>query len=98
MFTKHTSNMTVALTLPFLMPALMPAQALSEEAMSTGVLKNLPERSEEFRDWGLGMFVHWSVDSQLGSVISHSMLGASQDYLDRYIRELPKSFNPDRFE
>lgn len=45
-------------------------------------------------DWGLGMFIHWSIDSQLGSVISHSMVGASEDYLNRYINELPSSFNP----
>ena len=31
-------------------------------------------------DWGLGMFVHWSHDSQLGSVISHSMVGASDEF------------------
>jgi len=56
--------------------------------------KNLPSRNEEFMDWGLGMFIHWSIDSQLGSVISHSMVGASDDYLTRYINELPASFNP----
>jgi len=56
--------------------------------------KNLPSRNEEFMDWGLGMFIHWSIDSQLGSVISHSMVGASDDYLNRYINELPASFNP----
>ena len=57
-------------------------------------LINLPSRNEQFMDWGLGMFIHWSMDSQLGSVISHSMVGASADYLERYIHELPKSFNP----
>lgn len=56
--------------------------------------KNDPVRSEEFMDWGLGMFVHWGIDSQLGSVISHSMVGASDDYLDRFINELPKTFDP----
>ena len=44
------------------------------------------------------MFVHWSVDSQLGSVISHSMVGASDDYLDRFINDLPRSFYPDKFD
>jgi len=29
-------------------------------------------------DQGLGMFIHWSINSQLGSVISHSMAGASE--------------------
>lgn len=59
---------------------------------------NDPERAEHFMDWGLGMFVHWSMDSQLGSVISHSMVGASEKYLDRFINELPKTFNPDLYD
>ncbi len=59
---------------------------------------NEPQRTEWFMDQGLGMFVHWSVDSQLGSVISHSMVGASDDYLDRFINELPKTFYPQRFD
>lgn len=58
---------------------------------------NDPERLEWFRDRGLGLFVHWSVDSQLGSVISHSMVGASDAYQDRYIEELPETFDPTRF-
>ena len=67
-------------------------------AISDSELKNLPERNEEFMDWGLGMFVHWSLDSQLGSVISHSMVGATDEYLDRYINDLPKTFNPKRYD
>ena len=55
---------------------------------------NRPERVEWFMDQGLGMFVHWSVDSQLGSVISHSMVGASDDYLSRFINDLPETFYP----
>ncbi|HPC96670.1 MAG TPA: alpha-L-fucosidase [Sedimentisphaerales bacterium] len=58
---------------------------------------NRPDRVEWFMDQGLGMFVHWSVDSQLGSVISHSMVGASDDYLDRFINDLPETFYPERF-
>jgi len=59
---------------------------------------NKPQRTEWFIDQALGMFVHWSVDSQLGSVISHSMVGASDDYLDRFIHELPQTFYPQRFD
>ena len=59
---------------------------------------NRPERVLWFMDQALGMFVHWSVDSQLGSVISHSMVGASKDYLDRYIQQLPSTFYPNRFD
>jgi len=59
--------------------------------------QNRPERLEWFRDLGFGMFIHWNVDGTLGGVISHSMAGASKDYLDRYIDELPKLFNPRRY-
>ena len=59
---------------------------------------NKPQREEWFMDQALGMFIHWSVDSQLGSVISHSMVGASEDYLERFENELPKSFLPKKFE
>ncbi|WP_299668836.1 alpha-L-fucosidase [uncultured Polaribacter sp.] len=38
------------------------------------------------------------MDVQLGMVISHSMVGASEDYLDRYVNELPKTFNPVNFD
>ncbi len=58
---------------------------------------NRPQRVEWFMDQGLGLFVHWSVDSQLGSVISHSMVGASDDYLSRFIYDLPETFYPERF-
>ena len=60
-------------------------------------LTNRTDRLEWFRDQGFGLFVHWNLDSQLGSVISHSMVGASEDYLKRYVEELPKSFNPRKF-
>lgn len=74
--------------------AIFAALALSAFAQSPG---NRPEQIEAFRDLGFGMFIHWSVDSQIGSVISHSMAGASEDYLKRFF-ELPRTFNPRKFE
>jgi alpha-L-fucosidase len=59
---------------------------------------NKPERLEWFRDLGFGMFIHFSYDSQLGVVISHSMVGASDDYINRFLNELPKTFNPKKFD
>lgn len=59
---------------------------------------NKPEREAWFSSLGLGLFIHWSVDVQLGSVISHSMVGATEDYLQRYINELPALFNPKDFD
>ena len=58
---------------------------------------NRPERLEWFRDQGFGLFIHWNVDSQLGTVISHSLVGASDDYTARYFAELPRTFNPRKF-
>ena len=52
---------------------------------------------EKFRDMGFGLFIHWGVDSQLGSVISHSLVGASPDYVRRFYTELPGTFDPDKF-
>jgi len=46
---------------------------------------NKPEREQWFADLGFGMFIHWRMDVQLGMVISHSMVGASEDYLNRYV-------------
>jgi hypothetical protein len=30
-------------------------------------------------------------------VISHSLVGASQDYVERFFNQLPQTFNPTRF-
>ena len=65
---------------------------------ASATLGSKPERLEWFKDLGVGMFVHWNIDAQLGSVISHSMVGASQDYLERYIDLLPATFLPKRFD
>ena len=59
--------------------------------------RNRPERLEWFRDLGFGMFIHWSVDAPLGGVISHSLVGASDDYTRRFFEELPRGFNPRKF-
>lgn len=58
---------------------------------------NKPERVEWFRDLGFGMFIHWNIDGTLGGVISHSLVGASPDYMHRYFTELPQFFNPHKY-
>lgn len=55
------------------------------------VSRNRPEQLEWLQDAGFGMFIHWSLDVQLGCVISHSLVGASADYVERYYTELPKT-------
>ncbi len=59
---------------------------------------NQPDRLEWFRDQGFGLFIHWSVDSQTGVVISHSLAGADEAYTKRFFEDLPKTFNPRKFE
>ncbi|UZR94781.1 alpha-L-fucosidase [Chondrinema litorale] len=61
------------------------------------IKRNKPEREAWFSSLGFGMFIHWSLDAQVGSVISHSMVGASEDYIDFYIKNLPTTFNPHKF-
>jgi len=60
--------------------------------------RNKPERTKWFKDFGFGMFIHWSHDVRPGSVISHSMVGASEEYQDFYVNELSKNFNPTDFD
>ena len=55
------------------------------------VSRNKPEKLTWLQDAGMGLFIHWSIDSQLGCVISHSLVGASDDYIERYYSELPKT-------
>ncbi|WP_207532129.1 alpha-L-fucosidase [Desertivirga arenae] len=58
---------------------------------------NKPEREKWFSGLGFGMFIHWSLDSQLGAVISHSLAGSSKAYRNKFFNELPHTFNPSRF-
>lgn len=59
---------------------------------------NKPERLEWFRDQGFGLFIHWSIDVQTGVGISHSLVGASKEYTDRFYNDLPKTFYPSKFD
>jgi len=86
----------MSLPRPFLLAGALAASLfLSNPAPAQD--RNHEDRVEWFRDQGFGLFIHWGVDSQLGSVISHSLVGASDDYVERYFSELPKTFNPHRF-
>jgi alpha-L-fucosidase len=75
--------------------ALVAATPTSRAA--EGPAGNQPPRLEWFRDLGFGIFIHWSVDSQIGSVISHSLVGADAAYRQRFFETLPRSFNPTRY-
>ena len=78
--------------------AAYPQQFVDTGAKQTAGRTNNPAAVELFRDRGLGLFIHWGVDGPLGGVISHSLVGASSDYVDRFFDVLPKHFNPDEFQ
>lgn len=63
------------------------------QAGTAAASRNRPEKLEWLQDAGLGLFIHWSVDAQLGCVISHSLVGASDDYVKRFYEELPKTLD-----
>ena len=79
----------------FLAACAMPCVAQDDPTAGS---HNQDDRLEWFRDQGFGLFIHWSADGQLGVVISHSLVGASEDYTNRYFSELTKTFNPTRFD
>lgn len=62
------------------------------------VSRNSPEALEWLQDAGMGLFIHWSVDVQLGCVISHSLVGASEEYASRFYEELPGTLHPRRWD
>lgn len=70
---------------------------ISTREATGGKEGNRAEREEWFRDLGFGMFIHWSLDVLLGSVISHWMIGADPRLVRRFIDEYPARFNPYRF-
>ena len=73
---------------------LLLAQAVQDPTVGS---LNKQSRLAWFQDQGFGLFIHWSVDSQVGTVISHSLVDASPEYTDRFFNELPKTFSPDKF-
>ena len=89
------------LTLAFLVsvgPLTAPIAAQIEEDPDLPGLGNKLDRLEWLQDAGFGLFIHFSHDSQIGSVISHSMAGASAEYLDWIINDLPQTFNPKNWD
>lgn len=73
-------------------------QAQLAKAQQDIINFNKPEREQWLLDNGFGIFLCWSLDCQLGTVISHSLAGASEDYVDRYIHDLPTTFNPSHWD
>lgn len=84
-------------TLTILVTILLPAAFYKLNGQDKILNLNKPEREKWFTSLGFGMFIHWSHDVTLGMVISHTMVGASEEYLNRYVNELPKYFDPKSF-
>ena len=74
-------------------PAKTGAVKSESASVSTPSLKHVPQlhetaeqnasRMQWFRDAKFGMFIHWNVDVTLGAVISHSLSGASDEYVNK---------------
>ncbi len=88
-----TANKFVFILSVFLFSFLIPGFS-----QKITVDRNKPENIKEFNKLGFGMFIHWSIDVQLGAIISHNVAVGSQDYQDQYFNMLPKTFNPKKFD
>ncbi len=75
----------------FCVSANLPAESLK-------IQRNQPEREQWFQSLGFGMFIHWSVDVQIGGIISHNVAAASKSYQQKYFEDLPRFFNPKSFD
>ena len=60
-------------------------------------LSNDPAKTEIFRDAGLGLFIHWGPNSQMGTEISWPLSNASDDYIKKYYG-LAATFDPADFK
>ena len=60
-------------------------------------LSNDPDKTEIFRDAGLGLFIHWGPNSQIGSEISWPLNNASLDFIKMYYA-LAETFDPVEFD
>lgn len=60
--------------------------------------QNRTKSLSEFKSLGYGLFIHWSLDSQIGTVISHSLVGSSDEYKQKFFNDLPRTFDPSDFD
>ena len=71
-----------------------PVPLLAEDAVR---LSNDPAKTEIFRDAGLGLFIHWGPNSQVGTEISWPLYNASDEFIRKYYA-LAGTFNPTAFD
>lgn len=94
---RRAAPLVLSGLLVLVVAGIAPAQPAQETGDTQTAQGNKPQRVAWFSELGFGLFIHWSVDSQLGSVISHSLVGADDDYCRRFFRELPRTFHPHRY-
>ena len=95
---KQRINAWLIILIFFSTGSLAQSNDVVNDDESSSYNRNKPEREEWLRNTNNGMFIHFSVDAPLGVVISHSLVGASDDYVQRYFDELPQTFNPKKFD
>jgi alpha-L-fucosidase len=95
---KYSGFFFAVLLLSVMCALLLPEVSAQQSPNPEVGSLNKADRVEWFRDQGFGLFIHWSVDSQLGLGISHSLAGASDDYTNRFYNDLPKTFDPKQFD
>lgn len=83
------------LLLFLLFPFCVQAQIYESAAKISS--QNKAKRLEWLKDAGLGLRIDLGIDSQLGIVMSQSLLGASPAYQKHYFEELPSTFDPQSF-
>ena len=70
--------------------------ALHTQAQITQ-FNNKPEKINGYQDLGFGMFIHCNIDVSLSTGINHSLVVASDEYVEKYFTELPAFFNPEKY-
>ena len=75
-------------------PAVTSVPFIAEDAVR---LSNDPDKIEIFRDAGLGLFIHWGPNAQLGTEISWPLFNASEEFIRKYYA-LAETFYPAEFD
>lgn len=95
---KHTLFTILLILISFMISCEKSSESLVPLLAEDQVrLSNDPGKTEVFRDAGLGLFIHWGPNSQIGSEISWPLYNASEDYIEKYYA-LAETFNPVNFD
>src|SRR4051794_41792122 len=96
--THRCTRILALLSLCSTPPTALAAPPSGDRPEAAQGLGNRPERLERFRDLGFGLFIHWSVDSQIGSDINHTLGGGSDAHPHPVFDELPRTLKPPKID